>query len=109
MRISFSPQRRDGTLALSRQGDTLTINGDAFDFSLLPDGGMIEGDAIPSDWIAGKVRRLDGEIHLTIILPHGANPPHHVAFPHAVTVTQDGPVAVPGEAAEGEITRRGAE
>lgn len=95
MKINLSPQRRDDTLSVSKTGDILTINGEPFDFSALLDGGELPADAISSDFIAGPVRREDGEINITLILPHGANPPQHVAFPEPVIVTEDGPIGVP--------------
>lgn len=94
MRISFSPQRRDDTLTLERTStDRLRINGELFNFEPLPDGGTIP--EVPSEWIVGSVHRVDGEIHLTLILPHGPNPSQAVTFPQPITVTEDGPIVVP--------------
>lgn len=95
MRITFSPQRRDDALAVSRSGDVLTINGDAVDLSAIPDGATLPADAIDNEWIAGEVHRIDGVLHVTLLLPHGANPSPAVAFPEPITVTEDGPIAVP--------------
>lgn len=95
MRISFSPQRRDGVLHLSKAGDVLTINGQPFDFSPLPEGGELPAEAVTSDLVAGKVRRVDGLVEITLILPHGPNPSYAVAFPEPVTATADGPIGVP--------------
>jgi len=95
MRISFSPQRRDDALTLARSGDTLVVNGDAVDLSVVPDGATLPADAIDSDWIVGKVERIGGVLHLTLILPHGPNPSQAVAFPEPISVTNNGPVAVP--------------
>jgi hypothetical protein len=95
MRISFSPQRRDDTLLVSRTGDVLILNGEAFDFSALPEGATIPAGAVPCQWIRGPVDRVDGELRLTLILPHGPNPSAAVAFPEPVTVTDDGPIAIP--------------
>lgn len=95
MRISFAPQRRDDGLAVSKQGDVLTINGEPFDFTTLPDGGTIPAGEIPCDWIAGPVERVAGELHLTLILPHGPAPSQAVAFPQPITVIADGPIVVP--------------
>lgn len=98
MRISFSPQRHDDTLTLSKSGDILTINGMAYDFSPLPDGATIPAGEIPCEWVTGPVERIGGEIHLTLILPHGPNPPPEVSFPEPITVTEDGPITLPGNA-----------
>lgn len=96
MHISFSPQRRDDTLSLERtSGDRLRINGELFNFNTLEDGDLIPAGAIPCEWIVGPVEKVDGEVRLTLILPHGPNPSQAVAFPEPITVTQDGPIAVP--------------
>lgn len=95
MHMSFAPQRRDDALAVSKTGDSLTINGDVLDFADLPDGAMLPAEAVDCEWIAGPVERIDGEIHLTLLLPHGPNPSQAIAFPEPITVTADGPVDVP--------------
>lgn len=97
MHISFATQRRDDTLTLEQTAsDRLRINGELFNFGPLPDGGTIP--EVPCEWIVGPVERIDGEIHLTLILPHGPNPSEAVAFPEPTHVTQDGPISLPGEA-----------
>ena len=98
MHISFSPMRRDDTLEVSKTGDVLTINGATYDFSPLPDGGMLPREAVDCEWLASDVERIDGEIHLTLILPHGPNPPPEAAFPDPITVSTDGPITLPGGA-----------
>lgn len=96
MRISFSPQRRDDTLTLEKSsGDRLRINGELFNFNPLAEGDVIPAGAVPCDFIVGPVERIDGEIRLTLILPHGPNPSETVAFPEPITVNDDGPVEVP--------------
>lgn len=80
MKISLSPQRRDDTLEVIRSSaDVLIINGSLFDFTNLPDGATIA--EVPCEWIVGPVERIDGNLHLTLILPHGPNPSAAVAFP----------------------------
>jgi hypothetical protein len=94
MRISFSPQRRNDTLALERTApDRLRINGELFNFGPLPGGGTIP--EVPSEWVIGPVERIDGELHLTLILPHGPNPSQAVAFPEPIHITDDGPIVIP--------------
>lgn len=95
MRISFSPMRRDDALIASKVGDIITINGEQFDFSGVPEGATVT--SVPSPWIVGPVERIDGEIRLTLILPHGPNPSQAVAFPEPITVAEDGPIAIPQE------------
>lgn len=98
MRISLSPIRTDSLLQVERAGDILTINGQAFDFTSLPDGATIPAGVVPCDWIAGPVDRVGGKIHITIVLPHGANPPDEVAFPSPIIDPPDGEVVLPKEA-----------
>lgn len=95
MYITLSPVRMDETLTASRAGYVLTLNGEAFDFSQLPDGATLPAEAIDSEWIVGPVSRINGELHLTLRLPHGPNPSHAVAFPDPINVTQDGPIPLP--------------
>lgn len=95
MHITLSPVRMDETLAASRAGDVLTLNGEAFDFAQLPEGGTLPAEAITSDWIVGPVSRIAGELHLTLRLPHGPNPSQAVAFPAPLTVLEDGLVPLP--------------
>jgi hypothetical protein len=87
--------RHDGTIALSRKGDTLIVNGEAFDFAPLPEGGQLPAAAIASPWFAGPVQRLGGVLHLTLILPHGVPAPQATLFPLPVTAAKDGPIMLP--------------
>lgn len=95
MHITLSPVRLDETLTATRAGDVLTLNGEPFDFSALPEGGTLPAEAIDSEWIVGPVSRIDGELHLTLRLPHGPNPSQAVAFPEPIHVTEDGPIPLP--------------
>lgn len=95
MNLTFSPVRFDATLELARRGDTITINGEAFDFSPLPDGATLPPEAITSDWFAGPVERVGGVLHITLRLPHGANAPQETLFPTPLTLTGNGPVSLP--------------
>lgn len=98
MIISFSPQRRDDVLALELASpDRIRIDGELFNFGPLPEGGEIPASEVPCRWITGPVERIDGVIHLTLLLPHGPNPPDHVAFPEPITVTENGPITLPTE------------
>lgn len=95
MKIDLSPQRRDDKLIVVKTGDVLTINGTAFDFTALPDGATLPASAIDSEWLVGYVSRVNGELELALILPHGPSPSQAVAFPEPITVTKDGEVSLP--------------
>ena len=93
--IKLSPVFMDEALALSRAGDVLTLNGQTVDLGALPEGGSLPETAIASPWFAGPVSRIAGDLHLTLILPHGSNAPHETRFPEPITVSVDGPVTLP--------------
>ena len=95
MIINLSPQRRDDTLSLNKQGETLSINGTPYDFSNLPNGATLPKEAIDCEWIVSDVSRINGEIELTILLPHGANASHEVRFPEPIIKNDDGQVVLP--------------
>lgn len=95
MIIKWNPQRRDDVLKVVKQGDKLIVNGVEYDFTSIPDGATLPAEAIDSDLFSGPVERVDGELIVTLTLPHGPNPSNSVAFPTPITVTEDGPVALP--------------
>ncbi len=99
MIIDLSPQRRDDVLEVTKAGDALTIDGVAFDFSALPDGATIPAGEVPCEWLVGPVERIAGELHLTLILPHGPNPSQAVAFPAPLIDPPDGVIALPADLA----------
>jgi hypothetical protein len=95
MKLSFSPMRRDDALTVIKADDVLTINGDAFDFSSLPDGATIPASEIPCEWIVGAVERIEGVLHVTLIYPHGPDPSEAVAFPQPIENPADGYIPLP--------------
>lgn len=97
MHIKFSPQRRDGALEVIKNGDKLRINGDLFSFASLPDGASIPAGTVPCEWIVGPVERINGEVILTLVLPHGPNPSQGVAFPEPLIGPRDGKLAIPAD------------
>ena len=100
MQITLTPVRLDTPLTLHRSGDVLTINGTAYDFGPLPEGAILPRAAVDCDWLASDVERIGGEIHLTLILPHGAHAPEATRHPAPLTLTGDGPVALPAHDTE---------
>jgi len=95
MHITLTPMRHDTPLMLERHGDSLTVNGTALDFSPLPEGATLPRDAVECEWLASDITRSGGVLHLTLILPHGANAPEETRFPKALVLTTDGPVELP--------------
>jgi hypothetical protein len=99
MKIDLSPQRRDDAMTVSKSGDILTINGDVFDFSALPDGATIPAGEVPCGLLMGPIERVGGELRLTLILPHGSNPSPAVAFPTPIIDPPDGLLVLPADPA----------
>lgn len=95
MQLSFQPMRLDQALSVTRTGDSLTLNGETFDFTPLQEGDVLPRDAVACSWLASHVTRQDGEIRLTLILPHGPHAPERTRFPQPVSLTEDGPVSLP--------------
>jgi len=95
MKITLSPQRRDDTLTVIKQGDTLTINGTEYDFSQLPNGGTLPKDAVDCEWIISDVNRVGGELELTLLLPHSADASEAARFPEPIVDPADGQVELP--------------
>lgn len=95
MRLDFTPSRMNETVRLERRGDSLVINGEAFDFTPLPEGAELSAEAIESDWFTGVVRREKGVLHLSVRLPHGASAPKETLFPEPVIMSDDGPIPTP--------------
>lgn len=95
MIINLVPVRHDQPLILSVKGDILTLNGEDFDFSTLAEGALLPRAAITSPWFHGDVRRIEGRLHLTLMLSHGMHAPISTRFPEALEVLEDGPVTLP--------------
>ena len=95
MLINLSPIRSDRTLEITKTNDTLTINSVPYDFSQLPDGATLPNEAIGCEWIVSDVHRVNGQIELTILLPHGADASESARFPTPITMTTDGQVVLP--------------
>lgn len=96
MIIKLSPQRRYDNLSLNKNGDVLTINGEAFDFSVVPNGATLPKDAITCEFISGDVERDEvGVLTVPIILPLSATPTPEQAFPADIVNPPDGEVILP--------------
>jgi hypothetical protein len=100
MIIKLNPQRRDNTLTVSKTGDILTINGVAYDFSPLEDGATLPAEAIDCEFIVSPVERIDGQLHLSLLLPHGANPSEEQRFPVDIIDPADGELELPQNVVE---------
>lgn len=95
MRITYSPVEGLAPIELSVEGDVLTINGVAYDFSALADGDSIPFVALAEPLIVSDVVRIGGVVELTVILPHGQNAPEETRFPTPVDLLVNGTVEIP--------------
>jgi hypothetical protein len=100
-KISFSPRYDHPDVVLVKNGDTLIVNGDALDFSGLPDAAELPREAMQNSAIDGVASRVGDEIRLTVVLPYKTL--GHVDAPESITVTADGPIALPDIAAPIEV------
>lgn len=97
MILSLSPTRSDDTLILDRRGDVQVINGEAFDFGPLPEGGTLPQAAVACPYLASDVTRTGGVLRLMLLLPLDPDAPDLARFPADVVVLQDGPITLPGQ------------
>lgn len=95
MKIKLNPQRRDDTLSIEKQDGTLIINGIPFDLSVIPEGATLPASAVDCEYLSGDIERIDGVLHLSLVLPHGANPSQSVAFPADIINPADGVLELP--------------
>lgn len=88
--INLSPIRRDEETTASLIGTVLTLNGEDFDLSELPDAAVAKHPRL------GKVTRNGDEYECTIALGHGANAPHETRFPDPIVLDNyNGPIELP--------------
>lgn len=95
MLINLSPVRSDKELTVAVKGDTLILNDVILDFAPMPEGSTLPKDAIESEWVVGDVSRVDGEIVITIMLPHSATASEAARFPVPIQTKADGYVELP--------------
>lgn len=95
MIIKLSPQRRDDTLTVIKYGKVLNVNGEDFDFSPMQEGSTLPLNAISSQWFAGDVEMINGELTVTLLLPNPSNYSPEQAFPVALVNVPDGEVRFP--------------
>jgi hypothetical protein len=90
LKIKLSPVRSDSeSLTASWIAPVLTVNGEAYDLSELPDGATAVHE------ILGKVSRVINDYEVTLTLPHGPNAPHETRFPEDIIVDTDGEINLP--------------
>ena len=84
MKIKFTPIRMDEQLTASVvNADKIILNGEELDFTPLLEGETIESSDVGNKWVSGTVSRTDGELYITLVVPHGHNAPYETRFPTA--------------------------
>lgn len=105
MNIYFSPQRRDdANLTVTKEGDKLTINRKVFDFSVIPDTGILPAEGADSEIFAGDIKRENDVLSVILLLPYGPNAPHSVCFPGPLMNVADGVIPLPTDVMKIEET-----
>ena len=77
IKINLSPVRADVKTEASLSGSILTVDGEAFDLSLIEDGATIQHDIIKNCTRTGE------DYELTLSLTHGYPAPEETRFPVA--------------------------
>jgi len=95
MKVKLSPTTSDEILSVVKAGQTLTVNGELFNFIPMNDGDTLPSSAISSKWFYGDVDKEDGELILTIFLPNPWNYSLEQAFPIDLVNVPDGPIVFP--------------
>lgn len=99
MRIAlslFAPPPQEFTpLSVTKSGDILTINGEVFNFTSLPDGADVPAGEVPCEWIFGPVQRVAGELHLTLRFPLASSTEPWATWPLVLEAVPDGAVDLP--------------
>lgn len=95
MIIMLSPIYWDRELTVSKAGDALTINGEVFDFTPLADGSVLPQAAVNCEFIAADVKRVDGVLIVTLLLPLAADASEAARFPKDIVNPPDGVVELP--------------
>ena len=96
MELTFAPVRSDDALALERRGTVLVVNGQMLDFAGLAEGDRLEAEAFDCAFLVSEVSRDEDALRATLLLPYGPDAPEESRFPPPVTVSEDGPVRLPG-------------
>lgn len=95
MIIKLSAQRRDDRLFVIKLGDVLTLNGERFDFSGIPEGAVLLATAVNCEFVVGDITRANGELVLTLLLPCGPGASDAANFPDDIVSPPDGNVSLP--------------
>lgn len=85
------PSEPETTLSVA--GDVLIVNGENFDLSALPEGGIAEADG--DHLFVGPITRIDGEIRCSLIVLLGDDAVHHQPDSPWTVTCSEGAIALP--------------
>lgn len=95
MIIKLCPEFSDGVLSVNKSGDVLTIDGEQFDFRDLPEGAVLPSSAVDSSFVVGDITRKNGDLIITLRLPHAQDAPEATRYPADIVNPPDGNVRFP--------------
>lgn len=93
--LILSPKYLLPPLALSVTGQVWAFNGKTIDFANLGNSEAIGADATDCPYILSASKDGSGNLTVTVLLPHGPDAAEATRFPDPITVSSDGPVALP--------------
>lgn len=114
MKLTLKVQRSEHETALRVEGETLIIDGERIDLSGVPEGGeaRVKGDLIEEGpegpiyaqtQFRGPIRRVDGQLHVTLLVRLGPDAAPVQDDPFVVDATE-GVVVIPAARIEQEPT-----
>ncbi|MFQ6591795.1 MULTISPECIES: hypothetical protein [Pseudomonas] len=98
IKIKLFPFLTDEPLKVSVRDEVITINGQAFDLAVIPEGYRLPASAMGSDCFVDDIARINGDLELTLKLPVKWDDPSSLrnpAEPTIIEVSTDGAVKVP--------------
>lgn len=95
MNIFFVPQRRDQEVVYKKQGDSIFVNKEKFNFSKLGEFETLPREAINSEFFCGDVTRDERGLNIYLLLPNPVNYSQAQAFPEPLMDVEDGIVPQP--------------
>lgn len=97
MRINLYGERTDEVLVAVKDGDSLILNGEQFDFSQLGEGDTLPFGSVVCRWVptTTTVDRINGQVIISLNLPNPWNYSPEQAFPEPLLDVQDGRLAFP--------------
>jgi len=105
MQINLYGKRMDDVdLVVVKDGDSLAINGELFDFTPLSEGDTLPFGSVASEWFpdTATVERLNGHLVISLNLPNPWNYSPEQAFPDPLLNVPDGRIEFPQPLPDGD-------